>query len=144
LTQGSDKRIFAQEIVMESQNSIPSPALHGSVGPIRGPLADAIHFWEPRRLVYNFVLTGVVVVWVVASWPHFRPAFALPTLLPMAGLALIANVCYCAAYIVDIPMLYSSNSDVWKRRRWILLLIGTLFAILLENYWIADEIYPFV
>jgi len=22
--------------------------------------------------------------------------------------------------------------------------IGTLFAILLANYWIADEIYPFV
>jgi hypothetical protein len=27
---------------------------------------------------------------------------------------------------------------------WILWLMGMLFAIVFENYWIADEIYPFV
>lgn len=29
-------------------------------------------------------------------------------------------------------------------RRWVPWLLGALFAILLENYWIAGEIYPFV
>jgi len=33
---------------------------------------------------------------------------------------------------------------MWKRRRWILWLMGMMFAVLFENYWIADEIYPFV
>jgi hypothetical protein len=31
-----------------------------------------------------------------------------------------------------------------RRQRWGLWVIGTLFAIVFENYWIADEIYPFV
>src|SRR5689334_910268 len=129
---------------MESQNPLPSPSIENSVGRPQDPIADAIHFWELRRVFYNLVLTAVVVIWVVASWPHFRPAFTLSTLLPLSVLALLANFCYCAAYIVDIPMQGSSIRGVWKRRRWILWLTGMLFAILFENYWIADEIYPFV
>ncbi|MHB8503327.1 MAG: hypothetical protein ACYDHE_20585, partial [Candidatus Acidiferrales bacterium] len=76
--------------------------------------------------------------------PHFRPALTLTSLLLLAVLALIANACYCAAYLVDIPFQHSSLRSIWKRRRWILWLAGTLFALLLANYWIADEIYPFV
>jgi len=111
-------------------------------GPFRGVLVDAIRFWEPRRLLYNFVLGAVVVVWLVATWPHFRAELTLHSLLLLAILALLANVCYCCAYLVDIPMQLSPLSTVWRRRRWALLLMGTLFAILVENYWIADEIYP--
>jgi hypothetical protein len=112
--------------------------------PFRALLADAIRFWEPRRLVYNFVLASVVVIWLVATWPHFRVAFTLSSLLLLAVLALLANVCYCAAYFVDIPMQRSSFGTVWRRRRWGLWLLGTLLAIVLANYWIVDEIYPFV
>jgi hypothetical protein len=130
---------------METANPTQSQGLGESPsGPFRGFLADAMHFWEPRRLVYNFVLAAVAVVWVVATWPHFRAALTLQSLLLLAVLALLANVCYCAAYLVDIPMQRSSLSTVWRRQRWGLWLAGTLFAIVLANYWIADEIYPFV
>jgi hypothetical protein len=112
--------------------------------PFRRRLAAAARFWEPRRLVYNLVLTAVAVLWMVATWPHFRPALRLPALTPIAVLALLANVCYCAVYLVDLPLQRSHFSAIWIRRRWSLLLLGTLFAILLENYWIADEIYPYV
>src|SRR6266849_5926239 len=108
-------------------------------GPFRRLLADAIRFWEPRRLIYNLVLAAVVMVWLAASWPHFRPAFTLQSLLLLAILALLANACYCAAYFVDIPMQGLSVGDVLRRLRWELWLIGTLFAIVLANYWIADE-----
>jgi hypothetical protein len=106
--------------------------------------ADAIQYWEPRRLVYNFALTAVVVAWLVATWPHFRPAMTLESFLLLAVLALLANVCYCAAYLVDIPMQRSSLGSVWRHRRWGLWLTGMLLAIVMENYWIANEIYPFV
>jgi len=112
-------------------------------GPFRAFLTDAIRFWEPRRVIYNLVLAVVVVIWLVASWPHFRPMFTLHSLLLLTILALLANVCYCAAYLVDIPM-QSLSADALKRLRWLLWLIGTLFAVVFENYWIADEIYPFV
>jgi hypothetical protein len=113
-------------------------------GRFRAFLSDAIRFWEPRRLVYNLILAVVVVVWLVASWPHFRPVFTLHSLLLLSILALLANVCYCAAYLLDIPMQSLSVGTALRRQRWALWVIGTLFAIVFENYWIADEIYPFV
>src|SRR6266852_3518066 len=97
-------------------------------GPFRGFLTDAVRFWEPRRLTYNLVLAVVVVIWLVASWPHFRPAFTLHSLLLLSILALLANVCYCAAYLVDIPM-QSLSADALKRLRWVLWVIGPLFAV---------------
>jgi hypothetical protein len=110
----------------------------------RALLSDAIRFWEMRRILYNLVLFAVVVAWLVVTWPHFRPAITLTSLLLLAVLALIANACYCAAYLVEIPMQKSALVGVWRRRRWGLWLAGTLFAIVLANYWIVDEIYPFV
>jgi hypothetical protein len=84
------------------------------------------------------------MIWLVASWPHFRPALTWTSLLLLAILALLANACYCAAYLVDIPMQQLSVGAARNRTRWALWVIGTLFAILLANYWIVDEIYPFV
>jgi hypothetical protein len=128
---------------MEATDSKQSQSLANSpTGPLRPYLVDAIHFWEIRRLFYNLALAAAALFWLVATWPHFRPAFALVYLPPLAFLALLANVCYCAAYLVDIPMQTSTLSIAWKRNRWTLWLAGTLFALLLANYWIADEIYP--
>jgi hypothetical protein len=104
--------------------------------------SDAIRFWEPRRLLYNLVLAAIVLVWLMATWPHFLPAFNLPNLLRLAVLGLIANVLYCAAYFVDLPFQLSSLGARWRSRRWILWVLGMLLAFLLTNYWIADEIYP--
>jgi len=123
----------------QSQDLGKSPS-----GPFRGFLTDAMRFWEPRRLIYNLLLAVVVVIWIVASWPHFRPALTLHSLLLLFILALLANACYCAAYFVDLAMQSLSVGTTLKRQRWGLWVVGTLFAILFENYWIADEIYPFV
>ena len=112
---------------------------------LRAQLAEAARFWEPRRLVYNLLLAAVVVIWLVASWPHFRPAVRLQGLLFLIVMALLANLCYCAAYLVDLPLQLSTQSALWSRRwRWGIWVLGTLLAILFENYWIADEVYPFV
>ena len=107
-------------------------------------LSDSLRYWEFRRLFYNLVLLAVVAAWVATSWPHFRPMIEIHSLLLLAILALLANACYCAAYIVDLPMLFSLVGERWRRRRWILWLAGMLLATLMANYWIADEIYPFV
>jgi hypothetical protein len=107
-------------------------------------LADALRFWERQRLLYNLVLVGVVFVWFVATWPHFRPAMHLFRLFQLIGLGLIANVLYSAAYLVDILMQRSgvaADRQRWRLQLWVL---GTFLAFLLTNYWIADEIYPFV
>lgn len=110
----------------------------------RGLLGDSLRYWELRRLLYNLILLAVVAAWVAITWPHFRPMIEVHSVLLFAILALLANACYCAVYIVDIPMQCSVFNNRWRSRRWILWLAGTLLAILLANYWIADEIYPFV
>jgi hypothetical protein len=125
---------------MEATHPHASPSLANS--PPGPHFADAIRFWEIRRIFYNLALAGAAIFWLAATWPHFRPAFSLTYLPPTAFLALMANACYCAAYLVDIPMQHSTFSIAWKRYRWILWLVGTLLALLLANYWIADEIYP--
>lgn len=112
--------------------------------PLQQSVSNALRFWEPRRLPYNLALAAVFLLWVSISWPHFRPALTLPSILIFAVLAFLANLCYCAAYFVDIPLQLSPLRDLWYRRRWILWLLGMLLALLSENYWIADEIYPFV
>jgi hypothetical protein len=105
---------------------------------------DAIGYWEPRRLWYNVALTVLTVAWVVFTWPHFRPAFTLASLGKLIVLAALANVCYSAAYLVDLPIQQSSFRDRWQRGRWVLWVLGTLFALAFTFYWIADEIYPYV
>jgi hypothetical protein len=122
----------------------PNPVnLPGTLpNPFRANLVDAMRFWELRRLFYNAILAAVTLSWIAATWPHFRPAITPHSLLPLTVLALTANFLYCAAYFVDIPMQCSSFLAAWKRCRWLLWLVGTLFAFVLTNYWIADEIYP--
>lgn len=107
-------------------------------------MSVAARFWEPRRILYNLILAVVVLAWLVVSWPHFRPAMNLYALSHLIILALLANVCYSVAHFVDVPLQWFMPNGAWDRRRWALWLAGTLFAVLLVNYWIADEIYPFI
>jgi hypothetical protein len=126
-------------------SNINNPQNSGNSPPssLREAFAEAIRFWEPLRIIYNLLLVAVTLLWVALTWPHFRPAFQLPALLALGVLALLANICYCTAYLVEAAMLGGTFRNVWKnRQRWGLWVVGTLFAILLANYWIVDEIYP--
>ena len=96
-------------------------------------LIEAARFWEPRRLLYNLLLFVVVVIWVAKTWPHFRPAMTLEVLGIMTVLALLANLCYCAAYLAEVLMQNATSSTAWNRQRWAMWVVGTLFAMLFEN-----------
>lgn len=123
-------------------------ATHGSASTqaaaprLREILADAARYWEPRRLGYNALLGAIFLGWVVFTWPHFRGAFTLSALGALTVLALLANACYCAAYLVDIPLQYSPLRAAWRGRRRVLWLAGAILAAALTCYWVADEIYP--
>lgn len=104
--------------------------------------SDAMRFWERQRLLYNLALAATTTFWMVISWPHFLPALKLQSLALLGILALLANLCYCAAYAAEPAIQRRPTVSTRARMRWSLWLVGTLFAILLTSYWINDEIYP--
>ena len=63
-----------------------------------------------------------------------------PLLLALVARVALANVAYCATYLVDLPLQRSEVRDDWRGRRWWwwLWLAGTLFALLLAQYWITS------
>ena len=109
---------------------------------MREVLSDAIRFWEPRRIVYNLALAAVVLVFAAASWMRIRDRISFELLLALLVLAVLANVCYCAAYLVDVPLQFSEHRTFWRHWRWLLWLFGVLFAVALAWYWTGDEILP--
>lgn len=113
-------------------------------GQFREIVTDAIGYWERHRILYNVILATVVALWFMVTWPHFKPALTLQTLVFLFVLAVLANICYCAAYLADVPLQFSLFRVVWRRWRWGLWTVGVIFAVVIANYWIADEIYPFI
>ena len=105
-------------------------------------LGQAAGFWEPRRLWYSGILFAGVMAWVIFTWPHFRGSLGLFAVWTIVFLAL-ANVGYCVGYALDLFIQAFAASRRWRRIRWILWIVGTLFSMLVETYWIADEIYPY-
>ena len=97
-------------------------------------VADALRYWEPRRLIYNAALALVVLGHVMAGWPGSRERLTIDTLLGMFVLAVFANIAYCAAYGVDLFVQYSGLQKEWRRGRVILLVIGTVFAAVITHF----------
>jgi hypothetical protein len=124
----------------------PVPASSGSSpgSPSHEAVSATIRYWELRRIWYNLALALLVVWWIVRTWPHFAPVMNLESLGKLLVLAVIANVCYSTAYLVDFTVQASTFATGWRRWRGLLWLAGTLFALLFATYWIGDEIYPYV
>jgi len=108
---------------------------------VRDCFTNAISFWEPRRVVYNLVLTAVVVLCFVAGYPASKSALSLDFMLGLFILAVIANVAYCAAYLADVFVQASGFRDVWQSYRWVLFMIGTVFAAVITRF-VAMGMFP--
>jgi len=104
-----------------------TPAFHESV-------TDAIHYWGPRRLAYNALLGVIVVSYFFMGYPASKSVLSLDAILGLFLLAVLANVAYCAVYIVDVFAQWSSYRDAWRRFRWVLFSVGMLFAGILTRF----------
>lgn len=95
---------------------------------------QAIRYWEPRRLLYNLFLGLVVAATFWLNLPSSKAAATLDSILWLFLLAVLANVAYCAAYIVDIFVQTSAFRDQWQQFRWLLFTLGVAFAAVLARY----------
>jgi hypothetical protein len=96
--------------------------------------ANALRYWEPRRLIYDAVLALVVLGHVVARWPASRAALTVDNVLGLFILAVLANVAYCAVYIPDLFVQFSGLDEAWRKGRVVVLIIGTAFAATITHF----------
>jgi hypothetical protein len=108
---------------------------------LREYVTDAIKFWEPWRLLYNLALTVIVIIYFALGYPTSKVALTVDFCLTLFLLAVIANVAYCAAYIVDVFAQASGFREIWQRYRKVLFVIGTLFAAIITRF-IAMGMFP--
>jgi hypothetical protein len=101
---------------------------------VRDVLTDAIRYWELRRIAYNAVLLAIVVVVFLLHWPASRAALSANLAQTLFILAVLANVAYCAAYVVDVVAQYSGFQSTWRRHRWFLLLVGLISASIITRF----------
>jgi len=102
--------------------------------PIRDALTDAIRYWERRRIAYNIALAFIVVAVGAFYWPASRDALSVQLAQQIFVLAVLANVAYCAAYVVDLAAQSSAFRATWQRHRWILFAIGVAFAGIVTRF----------
>lgn len=91
-------------------------------------LADAVRYWEKRRLIYNAVLAVITVGGFLLLMPRSLQVFEAKTVYGTFSLALGANVAYCAAYIPDLVAQATGFGDRWRRWRGWVFVFGVLLA----------------
>jgi hypothetical protein len=69
---------------------------------VRDIVTEALRFWEPLRIIYNLVLAAVFLTYFALAWPTSREQVTLDGVLFLFVLAVLANICYCAAYLGDV------------------------------------------
>lgn len=102
---------------------------------IREWATDAIRYWEPRRIPYNLVLAAIVLAYFIVFLPVSKELITLNFVLFLFLLVVLANVAYCAAYVVDIFAQVSGFRELWQKYRWALLVIGVIFAGIITRFW---------
>jgi hypothetical protein len=102
---------------------------------VREWATDAIRYWEPRRILYNLVLAGIVLAYFAVALPASRGFVTLNGVLVLFLLAVLANVAYCAAYVVDIFAQVSGFRELWQKYRWVLFVVGVVFAGIITRFW---------
>jgi hypothetical protein len=94
----------------------------------RAALSEAIRYWEPRRLLFNAIQLLVIATIFALNLPGSRARLNIGLVLFLFVLAVLANVAYCSAYLVDVIVQLSAFRTRWLRYRWVMFLIGLGFA----------------
>jgi hypothetical protein len=101
---------------------------------LRENAGNAIRFWEHWRILYNLVLTVIVVLHFVAAYPASKQVLSMNFCLALFLLAVVANILYCTAYLPDIFVQASGFHELWQNFRWLLLVVGTTCAAIITHF----------
>jgi hypothetical protein len=83
-----------------------------SIHSAKSYLTNAIFYWEIRRIIYNGVLAVIVFGYFFANLPVSLERITPDVIFGLFILAVLANIAYCAAYLVDIVAQMSGFRDL--------------------------------
>ncbi|HWA97342.1 MAG TPA: hypothetical protein VG713_02575 [Pirellulales bacterium] len=112
----------------------PAPPTLVTGNTTREAITDALRFWERARVLYNAALAAIVLGYFVGNLPYSRSVVTLNSMLVLFLLAVMANLCYCAVYVIDIFVQASGFETPWRKARWAALAIGTAFAAIITRF----------
>lgn len=97
---------------------------------MRSIWSNCLAYWEPRRIVYNGLLTVVVVLQLAQHgwWNELGQPLALARLVVAVALA---NLCYTVAHGVDVALQHSDFSKLWLEYRGLLFVAGSFLGCVL-------------
>jgi len=119
---------------IKNDNIDPAGRREGFFSRLSAYAANALRYWEPRRLLYNGVLALVVTGEFLWAWPMSRDKLSFDLLLGLFILGVLANVAYCTAYFIDLFVQFSGLDAEWRRGRPAVLIVGTAFAATLAHF----------
>jgi hypothetical protein len=134
------KRVFDRQtrgMVVEERVQVQPEPLAPGIGflaRLSGFAADGLHYWEPRRLIYNGTLALVISLHFVLAWPGSRAKLSVDLALGIFILAVLANVAHSAAYIPDLFVQFAGVKAAWRWGRVVLLTVGTMFAATITHF----------
>lgn len=90
-----------------------------------------MRWWEKKRLLFNLIIVGIIILAIIDTYSHFTirrllsPSFFIQSILYFIFL----NICYCAGWGVHFLRHYYLNSlDNSKTTNITLFVIGTLIT----------------
>jgi hypothetical protein len=96
--------------------------------------SNAIQYWERCRIIYNSVLGLMVLIYFLVELPISWKSVSFDGVLGFFLLAVVANILFSLAYLPDIFAQLSVFKDEWRRRRWILFVIGLAVACIITRW----------
>ena len=110
----------------------------------RDVATNALAYWEPRRILYNSILLIVTLTWF--PWGQYTPfhygTFSVASIVVLAIFAVLANLFYCFAYVVDVFVQLSGLRERWLSWRRYLFALGVVFGALLAAWATRAFFYP--
>ena len=101
---------------------------------MRSAFTDAVQYWEKKRIIYNIGLLLIVGGYFIYNTPQSVDVISFNFILILFVLAILANVFYSSAYIVDVFLQFTDFAAVWRKRRWILFTIGFVLAAVITRF----------
>jgi hypothetical protein len=116
----------------------PPTSVAGFINRAAAHVADALRYWEPRRIFYNLALAAVVGGHIIARWPESRALLSVNMLLGLFFLAVLANICYCGVYAIDLFVQFSGLRSFWVKGRIAVLVVGMAFAAVIAHFFATN------